>query len=113
MGNLTIIHALLPLVLKSEGGARTIVNVMSAMSHIASMSATGYNISELAIDRVTEEVAETYGDEGVLAYAVHPDIVATVPPEMSMASTARAWAVDDVRLCGAFLLWLVKERRSG
>ena len=112
VGKFAIIQALLPLLLKSEGGAKTIVNITSAMSHFASMGAIGYNISELATNRLTEAVAEAYGGEGVLAFAVHPGIVATMPPPIGMAPEARAWAIDNVGLCGAFLLWLVKERRE-
>lgn len=112
IGKVAIIQALLPLLLKSEGGAKTIVKVTSAMSHFASMGAVGYNISELATNRLTEAVAESYGEEGLLAYAVHPGIVATMPPPIGMAPEGRAWAVDNVGLCGAFLLWLVKERRE-
>ena len=112
VGGFAVIQALLPLLLKSEGGAKTIVNVTSAMSHFASMGAIGYNISEVAVNRLTEAVAETYGGEGILAYAVHPGIVATMPPPIGMAPEARAWAVDDVELCGAFLLWLVQGRRE-
>lgn len=112
IGKIALIQSLLPLLLQSHNGAKTIVNVTSAMSHFASMGSIGYNISELAINRLTEAVAETYGAEGVLAYAVHPGIVATMPPPIGMAAEARAWAVDDVGLCGAFLLWLVKERRE-
>ena len=76
------------------------------------MGAIGYNISELATHRLIEAVAEGYGSEGVLAFAVHPGIVATMPPPIGMAPEARAWAIDDVGLCGSFLLWLVKERRE-
>lgn len=112
VGKFATIQALLPLLLKSKGGAKTIVNITSAMSHFASMGAIGYNISELATNRLTEAVAEAYGGEGVLTYAVHPGIVATMPPPIGMAPEARAWAIDDVGLCGSFLLWLVKERRD-
>jgi len=112
VGKIALIQSLLPLLLQSTNGAKTIVNVTSGMAHFASMGAVGYNISELAINRVTEAVAETYAAEGVLAYAVHPGIVATMPAPIGMAPEARAWAVDDVGLCGAFLLWLVKERRE-
>ena len=112
VGKFATIQALLPLLLKSKGGAKTIVSITSAMSHFASMGAIGYNISELATNRLTEAVAEAYGGEGVLAFAVHPGIVATMPPPIGMAPEARAWATDEVGLCGAFLLWLVKERRE-
>ena len=112
IGKVAVIQHLLPLLLNSEGGAKTIVNVTSGMAHFASMGAIGYNISELATNRLIEAVAETYGGEGVLAYAVHPGIVATMPPPIGMAPEGRPFAVDDVGLCGAFLLWLVKERRD-
>lgn len=105
-----VIQAVLPLVLKSTGGAKTIVNITSAMSHFASIGSIGYNISELATNRLTEAVAEIYGEEVVLAFAVHPGIVATMHSPIGMAPEARAWVVDSVGLCGAFLLWLVQER---
>lgn len=112
VGKFAVIQALLPLLLKSDGGAKTVVNVTSAMAHFASVGAIGYNISELATNRLTEAVADTFGAEGLLAYAVHPGIVATMPPPIGMAADARPWAVDSVELCGAFLVWLVKERRE-
>ncbi|KAI9707012.1 MAG: putative secondary metabolism biosynthetic enzyme [Bogoriella megaspora] len=112
VGKFATIQALLPLLLKTTDGAKTVINVTSAMSHFASMGAIGYNISELACNRLTEVVAEAYGGEGVIAHAVHPGIVATMPPPIGMAPQARAWAVDDVGLCGAFLVWLTKERRE-
>lgn len=80
VGKIAVIQTLLPLLLKTEGGAKTIVNVTSGMAHFPSMGAIGYNISELAINRLTEAVADSYASEGVVAYAVHPGIVATMPP---------------------------------
>lgn len=112
IGKIAVIQALLPLLLKTEGGAKTIVNITSGMAHFASMGAIGYNISELAINRLTEALAESYAEQGVLAYAVHPGIVMTMPAPIGMKPEARAMCVDDVGLCGAFLLWLVKERRE-
>lgn len=112
IGKIAVIQALLPLLLKTEGGAKTIVNVTSGMAHFASIGAISYNISELAINRLTEALAESYAVEGVLAYAVHPGIVMTMPAPIGMKPEARAMCVDDVGLCGAFLLWLVKERRE-
>jgi NAD(P)-dependent dehydrogenase (short-subunit alcohol dehydrogenase family) len=93
-------------------GAKTVVNITSAISHLPSRGALGYSISELATNRLTEALAETYGPEGLLAFAVHPGVVATMPPPVGMPPEARHGAVDDVGLCGAFLVWLVKERRE-
>jgi len=112
VGKFATIRSLLPILLRSDGGAKSIVNITSAMSHFASTGAVGYNISELATNRLTEAVAECYREEGVLVYAVHPGIVATLPAPIGMPPEGRAWATDDVGLCGAFLVWLVKERRE-
>ncbi|TVY81599.1 Short chain dehydrogenase citE [Lachnellula suecica] len=112
IGKFNVIQTLLPLLLNTERGAKTIVNMTSAMSHFASPGSIGYDISELATNRLTEAVAEAYGAEGVLAYAVHPGIVATMPLPIGMAPEARTMAVDDLGLCGAFLVWLVKEKRE-
>lgn len=112
IGKAAVIQAVLPLMLKSEGGAKTIVNVTSILAHFANVAAVGFNISELAINRLTESVAEAYANDGVLAYAVHPGSVLTLPGPVGMPPEARQGCVDDVGLCGAFLLWLVKERRE-
>lgn len=111
VGKFATIKALLPLLLATDG-AKTVVNVTSAMSHFAGMGALGYNLSALAINRLTEAVAQLYGAQGVLAFAVHPGIVATMPPPIGQPEGGRPMAVDDVGLCGAFLVWLVRERRD-
>jgi NAD(P)-dependent dehydrogenase (short-subunit alcohol dehydrogenase family) len=113
VGKFNATREILPLLLKTKDGARTIINITSAMSHFGALGAIGYNISELAVNRLTEALAEAYLDEGILSYCVHPGIVATMPPPMGMESPdARPMAKDDVALCGAFLLWLVKEKRE-
>ncbi|KAF1976656.1 NAD(P)-binding protein [Bimuria novae-zelandiae CBS 107.79] len=111
VGKFATIKALLPLLLATEG-ARTVVNITSAMSHFAGMGALGYNLSELATNRLTEAVAQLYGAQGVLAFAVHPGIVATMPPPVGLPDGGRPLAVDDVGLCGVFLVWLMGERRE-
>ncbi|KAF2660765.1 hypothetical protein K491DRAFT_687890 [Lophiostoma macrostomum CBS 122681] len=111
VGKFATIKALLPLLLATDG-AKTVVNVTSAMSHFASMGALGYNLSQLATNRLTEAVAQLYKEQGILAFAVHPGIVATMPPPIGLPEGGRPLAVDDVGLCGAFLVWLVQERRD-
>lgn len=103
--------AVLPLLLKTEG-AKTIINITSAMSHFAAVGSIGYNISELAVNRLTESLAQAYAGDGLLAYCVHPGIVATMPAPIGLeAADSRPMATDDVGLCGPFLVWLVKEKR--
>ncbi|KAF2688367.1 NAD(P)-binding protein [Lentithecium fluviatile CBS 122367] len=112
VGKFAIIKALLPLLLETDGGAKTIVNVTSALSHFASMQAMGYNLSQLATNRLTEAVAECYGNRDVLAFAVHPGIVATIPRPIGTPEGGDQMAVDDVGLCGGFLVWLLSEKKK-
>ncbi|KAF1952079.1 hypothetical protein CC80DRAFT_596972 [Byssothecium circinans] len=94
VGKFANIKTLLPLHLSTTHGVKVIINVTSAMSHFASNTLSGTISPEL------------------LAYAVHPGIVATLPPPAGLPEGGRPWAVDDVGLCGAFSVWLVKERRE-
>jgi NAD(P)-dependent dehydrogenase (short-subunit alcohol dehydrogenase family) len=77
------------------------------------VGAIGYNISELAVNRLTEALAQAYGADGLITHCVHPGIVATMPPPPGMEGPdARPMATDSPELCGGFLVWLVKERRD-
>ncbi|KAL9079174.1 MAG: hypothetical protein Q9157_001925 [Trypethelium eluteriae] len=112
IGKFATIQCLLPLLLQTPGGAKTVVNVTSALSHFVTVGAPAYNISALAMNRLSETLAEAYSGDGVLSFAVHPGVVATMPPPIGMEADGRAMAVDSEELCGAFLVWLTKERRE-
>jgi len=107
---LTIKH-MMPILLASKGGAKAIVNISSFSSHFAAEGSVGFNISALATNRLTENIAETYAGDGVLAYAVHPGMVLTTPPP-GLPDMWLQGMQDDVGLCGAFLVWLTKEKRE-
>lgn len=62
--------AVLPLMLK--GGEKTIVNVTSAGAHGVGTGASGYAGSKFALLRFTEFLVVEHGEEGMLAYNVHP-----------------------------------------
>ena len=107
---LTIKH-LMPILLASTDGAKTIVNISSISSHFANEGPIGFSISALATTRLTENIAETYADAGVVAYAVHPGMVLTTAPP-GMPYEWLPGMQDDTGLCGAFLVWLTKEKRE-
>lgn len=111
IGKFAVAKALMPLLLATNG-MKTIINLTSAASHFASTAAVGYNISQLATNRLTEAFSESYADRGVLAYAVHPGVVATFPRPIGQPEDGRPFAQDDAGLCGAFLVWLVQERKE-
>jgi NAD(P)-dependent dehydrogenase (short-subunit alcohol dehydrogenase family) len=101
----------------SSGGTspQAFVLVSSAAAHYvdAGLMAAAYSLSKFAATRLVEHVHEGHGRNGVLAYAVQPggvrtDMAATVPEGKGW----EALLVDDVELCGAFAVWLTKERRE-
>lgn len=112
IGRLLTIKYLLPLLLDSDRGAKTVMNITSISSHLTSGTPMPFNISEFATNRLTESLAESYAAEGLIVHAVHPGMVKTTfPPGFPKAM--EEFCVDDAGLCGAFLVWLVRERRGG
>lgn len=111
IGRFRMIKHLIPIMMQSPDGAKAVINITSLSSHLVSGTPIGFNISEFATNRLTEAVADMYKEDGVLAYAVHPGMVATTPPP-GFPDMFKQFAVDDPGLCGAFLVWLVKEKRQ-
>jgi NAD(P)-dependent dehydrogenase (short-subunit alcohol dehydrogenase family) len=65
-----VTKAILPFMLKE--GEKTIVNVASAGAHGLLPGGSGYQTTKFALLRFTEFLMVDYGDQGILAYAVHP-----------------------------------------
>lgn len=70
-----VTRALLPLVLKNGGGQ--FVNVSSVGAFLQFPTLSAYQPSKMAVIRFTEHVQSSYGDQGVVAFSVHPGGVAT------------------------------------
>ncbi|KAF2805499.1 NAD(P)-binding protein [Mytilinidion resinicola] len=66
-----VTRTLLPLLLGSDGGAKTVVGISSMSSHFASYSIS-YSMSKLALNRFIEFLDKEYGKEGLVAHALHP-----------------------------------------
>ena len=69
-GAYLVTRAFLPLMLK--GGDKQIVNVSSVGAFLTGPGFSGYQTSKLALLRFTEFVVAEYGDQGILAFAIHP-----------------------------------------
>lgn len=65
-----VTKAALPFMLK--GGEKTILNVTSIGAHLLAHGGSGYQTSKFALLRLTEFMMAEYGEEGLLAYSVHP-----------------------------------------
>lgn len=109
VGRFLTMQHLLPALLHSPDGARTVINVTSICSQFTGFGALGFNISALATNRLTEIAAETYADRGLRCYAVHLGNVYTTS-SAGMHEDVLKHAVDAPDLCGAMYLWLARER---
>jgi NAD(P)-dependent dehydrogenase (short-subunit alcohol dehydrogenase family) len=67
---------LLPLLLKSEKGLKTVIGVTSMSSHWAGHS-IAMGMSKLALNRFIEFLGAQYGEQGLGSFALHPGGVKT------------------------------------
>ncbi|KAF9306318.1 hypothetical protein BG003_001055, partial [Podila horticola] len=68
-------RAFLPLLL--QGTLKTIINVSSTGAHSTKRGASAYQTNKFALLRFTEFIAVEYGDQGIVAIAIHPGGVPT------------------------------------
>ncbi|KZT69463.1 putative oxidoreductase [Daedalea quercina L-15889] len=109
-GTYEVTRAFLPLLLE-YGGDKIIINMTSLGAHLVDPLFTAYKMTKLAIMRFTELIMAEYGEQGVLAFAVHPgsiatDMAAKMPEEMMYV------LVDTPEIAAHALTWLVRERRD-
>ncbi|KAI4090583.1 MAG: hypothetical protein LQ344_004630 [Seirophora lacunosa] len=106
-------HYLVPMLLRTEGGAKSFIVVGAAAAWITEgpIANMAYCSSKLAQLRLVEMMSRQYEKDGLLTVTVHPGAVAT-----QMAKTAPEefvqFLVDSVDLCGAFCVWLTRDSRS-
>ena len=111
-GRIHMIKHLTPILRDSPNGAKTVVNVSSISGHLTQGTPFGFNISELATNRLTEIMAEMYAQDGILFHAVHPGFVKDTAFPPGFPEAIKQFSHDDMSLCGAFMIWLVKQRRE-
>jgi NAD(P)-dependent dehydrogenase (short-subunit alcohol dehydrogenase family) len=70
-------RAFLPLLLASEGGLKTIVNVSSVGAHVVVPNLSAYQTSKLAVVRMSEFIAKEYADQGIICVSIHPGNIIT------------------------------------
>ena len=70
---------LVPCLLHPEAKGRTIINVTSGASNLTNvqLAPPQYSISKLALNRITQMLAENYEAEGIVAVALNPGGVLT------------------------------------
>ncbi|KAI9797677.1 MAG: hypothetical protein M1833_005338 [Piccolia ochrophora] len=108
-GPYLLTRAFLPLLLK--GGEKTIVNVSSVGAHWKNVGASGYQTTKLALLRFTEFILAEYGEQGVLAFAVHPGNIAT-DMGRKLPEQVQDMLTDTPELAADTIAFLTKERRE-
>lgn len=109
-GTYLVAHYFIPL-LKESNGAKTFIAVGSFAACINSghIANTAYCISKFAQSRLVEFISEQYGEEGILAVAVHPGSVLT---EMADKTTPDSFRPCESNSSSLFCRWLLTENRS-
>ncbi|KAF9695062.1 hypothetical protein EKO04_007065 [Ascochyta lentis] len=111
-GTYLVAHHFVPLLRESDGMKMFIaVNSFATVITSGHIANTAYCVSKLAQARLMEYVAEQYGKEGLLAIAVHPGAVLTEMAEQTAPESMMPYLTDDAGLCGAFCVWLSREKR--
>ncbi|KAF2138425.1 uncharacterized protein K452DRAFT_300972 [Aplosporella prunicola CBS 121167] len=110
-GPFLVTRALLPLLLRSENGDKTVISVSSITAHMLQCGGSAYMTSKLALLRLHEFVCAEYGGQGVLAYCIHPGAVVTDLAN-GMPEESKHILIDQPQLAADTLVWLCKERRE-
>ena len=76
MGPYLLMRAFIPLMLECDGD-KTIVAVSTVGALKTTPGLSAYQMSKLAVLRLTEFVGSEYGDQGMLSYAIHPGNIVT------------------------------------
>lgn len=99
----------LPMLLKSQ--LKTIINLSSVGGHMLMPAAAAYQTTKFAVCRFTELLAVEYGDQGLVAYALHPGGVKT-ELALQMPESMHARLIDEPELAADTMVWLCKEKRD-
>ncbi|KAM7183419.1 hypothetical protein V8F33_013590 [Rhypophila sp. PSN 637] len=99
----------LPLLLKSQ--TKTIINITSGGAHVTFPGASGYQTTKFAMCRFNEFIDKEYGQQGVIAIAIHPGGVKT-ELAMNMPEDKLHVLTDTPELAADSIVWLSRERRE-
>lgn len=117
LGSYYCAHYLLPLLISSpapENCVKAFLAVGSTASFLirGPIANTQYCISKLAQLKLVEHIHEKYKNQGLLAAAVHPGAVMSQMAAETAPKEFMQYLTDDPALCGAFMVWLTKPRKS-
>jgi len=87
-----------PMLLDSRSAHNFIaITSMAAFMPSSSLTPIAYNTSKIAVNRLIEHLKNDHGEEGLLAYAIHPGAVITPQTENHSLSTGDVWQQGTLR----------------
>ncbi|ETS81836.1 hypothetical protein PFICI_06838 [Pestalotiopsis fici W106-1] len=112
VGLYLLYRSFIPLML--EGGDKTIVTVSSVGAHLVGPEYSAYQTSKFTVLRLAEFACAEYGDQGLLAYSIHPG---NIPTDMvggmeGLAPGLKHIFVDTPQLSADSLVYLTSEKRD-
>ncbi|KAF9368461.1 hypothetical protein CPC16_005325 [Podila verticillata] len=102
-----VTRAFLPLLL--QGSQKTIINVSSVGALHTSRGASAYQTNKFAVLRFTEFLAVEYGDQGIVAIAIHPGGVLTELAR-NLPQDFHGILVDTPELAADSIAWLTQHQ---
>ncbi|RFU74115.1 nad-p-binding [Trichoderma arundinaceum] len=100
-----------PLLLDTDGGLKTLVNISSVAAHNIRPNASAYGTTKWAALKFTEFLLVEQASQGLLAYSVHPGGIMTQLAE-AMPKETHAGFTDKPELTGDTIAFLTQERRE-
>lgn len=93
-------RSFVPLLLKGSG--KTILNVSSGAAHVVFPGASAYQITKMALLRFSEFINADYGEQGMVAFSIHPggvatDLAAGMPPHMQKSKPTPSLSFSATR----------------
>ncbi|KAH6645420.1 oxidoreductase-like protein [Truncatella angustata] len=108
-GMYRVAKAFLPLML--SGGDKTIISISSTGVMHYHTGGSSYQISKLALLRLTEFLMAEYAEQGLLTYSLHPGGVATDLASMLPEAT-KSWLKCTPALGGDTIAYLTAQRQE-
>ncbi|EXJ85897.1 hypothetical protein A1O1_06266 [Capronia coronata CBS 617.96] len=104
-------RALIPLMLETENGDKTVITVSSRGALGARAGASAYQTSKNTVIRLNNFLSAEYADQRLLVYTVHPGSVET-DLARGMPKYMYEHFYDTPELAGDMFVWLTKEKRE-
>ncbi|KAF9884282.1 hypothetical protein FE257_001912 [Aspergillus nanangensis] len=107
-------RALLPILQETTSdGARTIIFLSSASSlfHTTDIAPFCGTLSKLAVNKLAEIIHESYHEEGINSYAIHPGGIPTEATQ-NFPDSSNSILIDDISLPAGLCIWLSNGKRD-